>query len=97
MIRWTIRERANSRHALMTIRSLISKHEDDGKVLITAKVVDNIIFVATNQELEGELIKAMRECGYTVKVEASNKYIGMQIEYLAKEKYTYTKGDTSRS
>jgi hypothetical protein len=25
----------------------------------------------------------MRECGYTVKVEASDKFIGMQIEYLA--------------
>ena len=62
---------------------IICKREDDGNLMLAAKVIDNIIFVATTQELECQLVRAMRECGYTVKVEASDKFIGMQIEYLA--------------
>ena len=62
---------------------IISKVDDDGSTLIGAKVVDNIVFVATKPELEYQLIDAMRGCGYKVKVEASDKFIGMQIEYLA--------------
>jgi hypothetical protein len=61
---------------------IISKVEEDGNILIAAKVVDNIIYMTTSQALEDQLIEAMRGCGYTVKVEASDKFIGMQIEYL---------------
>jgi len=61
---------------------IICKREDDGNFLLAAKVVDNIIFVATSYKLEEQLTTAMQACGYTVKIEASDKFIGMQIEYM---------------
>ena len=47
------------------------------------KVVDNTDSLATKPELQYQLINAMQKRGYKVKVEASDKFIGMQIEYLA--------------
>jgi hypothetical protein len=62
---------------------IIRKRQDDGHFLLAAIVVDNIIYMSTNDELERQLIESLQACGYTVKTEASDKFIGMQLEYLS--------------
>ena len=64
---------------------IISYTTDDGHFFLAAKVVDNIIYVSTHQGLIDKLISAMEQANYKVKIEAKDKFIGMQIEELGGE------------
>ena len=45
-------------HVLMSDDHIISKVDDDSNILITAKIVDNIVSLANKPELEYQLINA---------------------------------------
>ena len=62
---------------------LIFKVEDDGNFIWAVKVVDNILSIATSQHLHEQLVTSMEGSGYTVKNEAPDKFIGMQLEWNA--------------
>jgi hypothetical protein len=64
---------------------IISYKTDDGHFFLAAKVVDNIIYVSTHHGLTDKLISAMEQANYKVKIEAKDKFIGMQIEELGEE------------
>jgi transcription-repair coupling factor (superfamily II helicase) len=60
---------------------LIFKVEDDGNFIWAVKVVDNVLSIATSQHLNEQLVTSMEGSGYTVKNEAPDKFIGMQLEW----------------
>ena len=61
---------------------VISYKTDDGHFFLAAKVVDNIIYASTHQRLTDKFISAIEKANYRVKIEARDKFIGMQIEEL---------------
>ena len=78
---------------------IIYKVKTDRNFLLAAKVIDNILFISTLITLQEELIAAMQSAGYTVKIEAKDKIIGMKEErnlngdYLRHECNLMTKYD----
>jgi hypothetical protein len=60
---------------------VIFKVEEDGNFLLAVKVVDNILSVATRQPLQQQLASAIEESGYQLKDEATDKFVGLQLEW----------------
>lgn len=64
----------------LTMTKIIFKVEDDCNFIWAVKVVDNVLSIATSQHLNEQLVTSMEQSGYTVKNEAPDKFIGMQLE-----------------
>jgi hypothetical protein len=60
---------------------IIFKVEQDWNFLLAVKVVDNILSVATRQPLQQQLVEAIEESGYQLKDEATDKFVGLQLEW----------------
>ena len=60
---------------------IIFKVESDGNFLLAVKVVDNILSVATRQPLQEQLVAAIEASGYQLKDEATDKFVGLQLEW----------------
>ena len=73
-------------HGFQTVPNddqLIFKVQDDGNFIWAVKVVDNVLSISTQPQLDSQLVTAMEQSGYTVKDEAPDKFIGMQLEWNA--------------